>query len=324
MRYYVTSHSPKAGHSPRYGKEAMKADAPVKTARAPRAAAAPKAPRQELVTAPVVAPAPIVHQVQESAGMQLLRQAVDRGANIEELDRLIQLKERMEASEAKQAFTSAMVQFKSNPPKVRTNQTGTVRPKDGKAGFEYRYADLAAVCEQVIASLAAVRVTHHWTTHQEASLVHVTCTLTHELGHSLSTTLMASPDDSGGKNRIQAIGSAVTYLRRYTLLAITGIAVESEGDDDGAGGITQDERAELRTEARQLRQRHSASDLAAGKQGKPGEELLQAARAVADKGHLAFGKYWRDLAETDRTQLLGNLGDLTERANAATGQQEPH
>ena len=53
------------------------------------------------------------------------------------------------------------------------------------------------------------------------------------MGHSESTTLEAAADQSGGKNAIQAIGSTVTYLERYTLLALTGLATHE--DDDGAG-----------------------------------------------------------------------------------------
>lgn len=39
-------------------------------------------------------------------------------------------------------------------------------------------------------------------------------------------------DPSGSKNAIQAIGSAVSYLRRYTLLGVLGMAT-SDGDSDG-------------------------------------------------------------------------------------------
>lgn len=277
------------------------------------------APSQELVAAPMPAPVPAV----VDAGFALLQKAIDRGASIEELDRLIQLKERMDASAAKQAFTSAMVEFKRNPPTILTNKTGTVRPKDGKQGFEYRYADLAAVCEKVIEALAAVKVSHHWTTNQEGAFVHVTCTLTHELGHSISTTLMASPDDSGGKNRIQAIGSAVTYLRRYTLLAITGVAVESEGDDDGASGISGDERAQLRELANDVRQgrgQRQSPHQVRGKQEAPPEDLLEQARKAADKGHKHFGTYWRELTEDQRGKLMSEMNNLTERASAASAQ----
>lgn len=47
--------------------------------------------------------------------------------------------------------------------------------------------------------------------------------------------MRASPDNSGSKNAIQAVGSTVTYLQRYTLLAATGLAAAGQ-DDDGDEG----------------------------------------------------------------------------------------
>ena len=62
----------------------------------------------------------------------------------------------------------------------------------------------------------------------------MTCILTHDMGHSEETSLEGSADNSGSKNSIQAIGSSVTYLERYSLLAATGLAVKN-ADNDGAG-----------------------------------------------------------------------------------------
>jgi hypothetical protein len=46
---------------------------------------------------------------------------------------------------------------------------------------------------------------------------------------------MGCADATGNKNPVQQIGSTVTYLQRYTLLAATGLAT-SDSDDDGRGG----------------------------------------------------------------------------------------
>jgi hypothetical protein len=278
----------------------------------------------ELTAAPAAAPAPVVPQV--SAGMQLLQAAVARGASIEELDRLITLKERMEASEARQAYVQAMTAFKQNPPDIIKNQTGNVRPRDdSKAGYSYRYADLAAVCGAIVGALAKVGISHGWTTNQQNGLVSVTCTLTHTLGHQEHTTLTSGIDQSGGKNAIQAIGSAVKYLERYTLLAITGMATQDGEDDDGAGagGPTPGERAELRSMAQDIR-RPKPQYVAAskGKEVPPAsEELIEAARAAADKGHGSFGVFWRGRTELERAQLTPMMDDLTERASATQAQQ---
>jgi hypothetical protein len=46
--------------------------------------------------------------------------------------------------------------------------------------------------------------------------------------------MSGEPDTSGGKNNIQAKGSTMTYLQRYTLNLALGICTED--DNDGAGG----------------------------------------------------------------------------------------
>ncbi len=77
------------------------------------------------------------------------------------------------------------------------------------------------------------------------------CTITHELGHSESTSLTANPDISGSKNAIQAIGSTISYLERYTVLALTGLATK-DMDDDGVSSAQQEfilpEQAKLLTD----------------------------------------------------------------------------
>ena len=63
----------------------------------------------------------------------------------------------------------------------------------------------------------------------------MTCTIKHVGGHSDSVSLGGPPDSGGAKNAIQARASTVTYLERYTLKAITGLA-EADDDTDGSTG----------------------------------------------------------------------------------------
>jgi hypothetical protein len=262
-------------------------------------------------------PAPVV---MSSGPMRLLEIAVNRGASVEEIDKLMGLMERHEANEAKREFVAAMVAFKKNAPTIVTNQTGEVR-KDGKLQYSYGYADLAEVNDKIIAALAAVNISHNWTQRQADGLLHLTCTITHARGHSVSTTLAAAPDNSGGKNSIQAVGSTNTYLERYTLLALTGIAVRDGSDNDG-GTVTHAERQELQGAARNLRQ--SASQINEQKQAqvKPApQQLLADARTSADAGRESFGVFWKALNGEKRTQLGPYLADLEQRAKNADGLQ---
>jgi len=78
-------------------------------------------------------------------------------------------------------------------------------------------------------------LSHSWRMDQDDG-IKVTCCVTHEMGHQECTSLKGAPDTSGSKNSIQAIGSTVKYLERYTLYAILGLA-SKEQDDDGNGVV---------------------------------------------------------------------------------------
>ena len=100
--------------------------------------------------------------------------------------------------------------------------------KDSKnPHFRSRYASLAAVIDAVIPVLNANGVGVLQLPSIEGSEVRLTTILMHSSGQRLSSTVGAP---LGKKQDAQAVGSAITYLRRYSLQSIMGLPVE---DDDG-------------------------------------------------------------------------------------------
>ena len=167
--------------------------------------------------------------------MAMLQIAVEKGASVEQLERLMALQERYEANEAKKEFVAAMTRFKENPKVIEKNKLVDFQTSKGRTS--YKHATLANVCDVIGPELSAVGISHRWETEQlENGMIRVTCILTHARGHSEKVWLQAGRDDTGNKNSIQAVGSTVTYLQRYTLLAATGMAVADQRDDDGGGG----------------------------------------------------------------------------------------
>jgi ERF superfamily len=162
--------------------------------------------------------------------VELIRIAVTQGADIDKLKQLMDLQERYEANAARKAFAAAMQRFKANPPIITKNHQVKIRTKAG-GEYGYRHATLDHVCDEVTRGLSAVGITHAWKVRQEKDVITVVCKLTHELGHSEETELSGVPDNSGEKNSLQAVGSTVTYLERYSLLAACGLAAKN--DDDG-------------------------------------------------------------------------------------------
>lgn len=156
----------------------------------------------------------------------MLTLAASKDVDPDKLQKLMDFAERWQANQAKMDYNAAMMAFKSNPPHIDKN-------KDVRFGTTaYSHATLDEVTDKVTGALSAVGITHKWDVKQDGGAISVSCILTHRAGHSETTTLTAGADTSGSKNSIQAIGSAVTYLQRYTLLAATGLAA-SDQDDDG-------------------------------------------------------------------------------------------
>ena len=159
----------------------------------------------------------------------LLRLAIDKGADLDRLERLMDLQAKYEAGQARKAFTAAMTDLKSRNLTVRKDKSVAF------SGTAYTHSSLAEVVETVVRHMADAGLSHRWTIAQDAKQITVACVITHELGHSEQVVMTAAPDDSGKKNAIQQVASTITYLQRYTLMAACGLASRDMQDDDGRG-----------------------------------------------------------------------------------------
>lgn len=169
--------------------------------------------------------------------MDMIDRAVSSGAGIETIEKLMGLQERYEANQARKAFNEAVAEAKARLKPV-------VRNKEGHNSK--RYADFAAIASAVDPVLAELGLSYRFRTDQ-GERINVTCILSHRAGHQESTTLAGPADTSGNKNAIQAIGSTLTYLQRYSLVQMLGLAA-SDDDDGRAGGaapITDDQSKKL-------------------------------------------------------------------------------
>lgn len=154
--------------------------------------------------------------------------AMQKGADIAQIEKFMDLQMKWEADQARKAFVADMAEFKKSPPEIIKDKQVAL------SGTSYTHATLGNVTEAIVAALARCGFSHRWDTEQNGANIVVTCILTHKLGHSERTSLSAGKDDSDKKNSIQQMASTITYLQRYTLLAATGVATKDQGDDDGA------------------------------------------------------------------------------------------
>jgi hypothetical protein len=196
---------------------------------------AEKKPGRE--TTAVAVQAPPVISPDASALMKIIeRAAMDPQFDVAKLEKLLDMKDTWEANEARKAFNQSFAAFKAEAVEVIKNRSVTDGPLKNK-----RYAELFSVVNAVTPALSRNGLSAAWKlTKDEKDWIEVTCTIRHVLGHSESVSMSGPPDAGGAKNAIQARASTITYLERYTLKAICGVA---EQGDDTDGDVRMDDDA---------------------------------------------------------------------------------
>lgn len=218
---------------------------------------------------------------------------MDRGASLEQIEKMMDLVERNEKREAEKAYNEALAAFKSLNIKIVKRKVVDFETQKGRT--TYKHAELDDVVQAVGPGLSEHGFAWSWKTKQDGGNITVACVLRHKLGHSEQVSLSAGADASGGKNGIQAVISTTTYLQRHTLKQICGVAEAGE-DNDGAGGPIGPEIP---------------------------ADLLAAARDAAMGGWKSLSKYIASITEEERIHLgpeSDNLKSAAKNADAAKGQ----
>lgn len=172
-----------------------------------------------------------------NAPINHMLQLLEKNVDVDKIEKLLEIQERFEANEAKKAYFAARADFKKNAPIIEKDTHVKYKKRDGTV-VEYDHASLGGSNRVICEALSEYGLSANWFSRQDEGKVFIKCVLSHVGGHSEETEMSSEPDTSGGKNSIQAIGSATTYLQRYTLLLITGLTAVSE-EDDGRGTETE-------------------------------------------------------------------------------------
>lgn len=176
------------------------------------------------------------------------RAARDPAVDLAKLQGLMAMKKEVEADRASIAFAEAFDELGPDLPvidrkgrivvysKADREKAGGV-PADAEPIQKTPYATLDDILEALREPLHkhgfSVRFEHDTTT--DGRLI-TTAVLRHRLGHAeRATTPPLQHDSSGSKNNVQAVGSSLTYGRRYALMAVLPIVSHApqDADDDG-------------------------------------------------------------------------------------------
>lgn len=103
-----------------------------------------------------------------------------------------------------------------------------------KAGHGYNYADLSSVLNLLRPALKRHGLSIAQPVSGDSGSVTLTTMLLHSSGQFIDSSISIAIDVSNKRmNSLQAAGSTITYLRRYVLMSLIGLAAT---DDDGDSG----------------------------------------------------------------------------------------
>lgn len=230
----------------------------------------------------------IAETAQQSHAVDLFeRLARDPAVDVDKLERLMAMNERMLERQAQAEFANALADMQNDLPVVQER---------GNANGRYRYA----LWEDINSAIKPLLKKHGFSLSFRTDFtdgIAVTGVLTHRNGHSESTTIKLPADPSGNKNAVQAVASSVSYGKRYTAGALLNLTSTDEDDDGAEAGATPrmtDQHA-LEIEARA--NEYSADML---------ERVLKSYKAKA------LG----EIPDSEYPSIMGRLADYLKRKNA--------
>jgi hypothetical protein len=190
-----------------------------------------------------------------TAVIQMIERAVLNPAiDVDKMERLLAMQERVMDRNAKAAFDAAMADLQPELPSI--GERGVISTDKGKT-VQSRYAlweDIQAAVKPVLTKhgfALTFRVT------RREGLVCVTGVLSHREGHREETTLELPVDSSGSKNGVQAIGSSTSYGQRYTAKLLLNLTSTGEDDDGKSAGdpptITEEQVADIQALMEEVR-----------------------------------------------------------------------
>jgi len=161
---------------------------------------------------------------QNTQPSQLIQLAIQSNADVDKLERLLDMQERWEKRESEKAFNVAMSKFQSECPRI-------VKTKQAHG---YKYAPLGDIQAQIKDKASECGISWRWETKdQTKDQVTVSCIITHIYGFSRSTDAIAFIEEPNKmQSRTQMVGVATTYAQRYSLIGALGLSTADE-DMDG-------------------------------------------------------------------------------------------
>lgn len=159
---------------------------------------------------------------------QMIMGAIEKGASVEVMEKILALSERIKANVAKEQFDKAMANFQAECPEIK--KTKSVPTRSG--AIAYSYAPLESIVKQVKGLLAKNGLSYSIKVKVSQGLVESTCIAKHIAGHSEESSMEVP---LGNKTEVmsqtQVVAAASSFAKRYAFCNVFGI-MTGDGDDE--------------------------------------------------------------------------------------------
>ena len=136
----------------------------------------------------------------------------------------------MMMSEAINEIASALAKAQGVMDNPHKNKT--VKIKSEKGQYDFSYATLDSIIDTIRKPLSDNAIVFMQTVRKDGGSLELVTTLAHASGQWISSTLPIEPQQRGP----QALGSAISYVKRYALSAMLGLAADEDDDANTSEG----------------------------------------------------------------------------------------
>jgi hypothetical protein len=162
-----------------------------------------------------------------------MQMASDPAFDATKFDAVLAAQERLEARQAEIEFNRALARLSKEMPRVKKN--GRVELGPGKGSYAFTtWEDIDKVIRPLMTEEGFTLSFDSSPRQGDGGGMVVKGTLLHRDGHSRSASMPLALDTGPGRNNLQAMGSTLSYGKRYCAEMLLNIVREGS-DDDGVG-----------------------------------------------------------------------------------------
>lgn len=191
-------------------------------------------PTTEMTVAQPSPMVPAAPQENNSLLPAIITLAKDPSVDVSKLDALLKMQAQMEERQAKQEATQAFTRLSAALPRVKKN--GTISLGKGNAIAFAKWEDMDAVLRPLLTQ-EGFTLSFNSAPREGGGLV-ITGELMHVSGHIRVATIPLPLDSGPGRNNLQAVGSTLSYGKRYLAEMLCNIVREGSDDDGVKGGLS--------------------------------------------------------------------------------------